>query len=273
MSNAVLRVLTALVAAPVVVGLAYWGGWAFGVLIVGIALLGQAELYGMAEASGLHPQKPLGFVLGALLVIQPLWPLATSLALLSGILLVALIPFVFERASLLPSLSVTVLGALYPPVLLGFLLRLRLARGPSVDAETAFYLVLLTLFLVWASDIFAYYVGKAVGRHPLAPEISPNKTWEGSIGGVVAALVVAVGFKLTVGAFLPWLHLLGLVLICGGIGQLGDLAESQLKRATAVKDSSTILPGHGGLLDRFDAMVVAAPLVYFYLVHVAGLID
>lgn len=272
MSNAVLRVLTALVAAPIVVALAYWGGWAFGVLVAGIALIGQAELYAMAEAGGLQPHKPLGLAVGGLLVLQPVWPAAGSLALLAGIGVLVLVPWIFEREQLLPSFAATLLGAFYPTLLLSFLLRLRGVRGPTVGSEEAFALVLLTLLLVWASDIFAYYVGRAVGRRPLAPTVSPHKTWEGAIGGVGASVVVAVGFKGVALPFLAWPHLLALAVICGGVGQLGDLAESQLKRAVQVKDSSTVLPGHGGLLDRFDTMTVAAPLVYFYLAYVAGLI-
>lgn len=273
MSNTVLRVLTAIVAAPLVVGIAYWGGWAFGLLIAGIALTAQFELYNLAEDAGLHPQKTWGAVLGALLVLQPIWPAAGPIALLVGTALIALLPFVFQRDALLGSLAATVLGAFYPAALLSFLVRLRVARGAEVGGDEAFYLVLLTLLLVWASDIFAYYVGRAIGRHALAPAVSPNKTWEGAIGGLLAAIGIAVAFKLTLGAFLPWGHLAMLVVIGGVIGPLGDLAESQLKRASGADDSSTILPGHGGFLDRFDAMTIAAPLIYLYLVHVARLIS
>jgi len=271
-SNSVLRVLTALVAAPLVVGMAYAGGWVFGALVVGIALLGQWELYRLAEQAGLSPQSVWGMVIGALIVVQPLWPLAGGLAIGVGVALLALMPFLFQRKALLGSLSVTFFGALYPAVLLGFLLRLRMARGTDIGDHEAFLLVLLVLLLVWASDVFAYYVGKSVGRRPLAPTISPNKTWEGSLGGFVAALVIGVAFKLTIGEFLAWEHLFALVFIGGVLGPFGDLAESHLKRAVDADDSSAILPGHGGLLDRFDAMVVAAPLVYGYLVFVAGLI-
>lgn len=272
MSNSVLRVLTALVAAPLVVGLAYAGSWAFGALVVGIALLGQWELYRLAGQAGLFPQTIWGMALGALVVIQPLWPVAGGMALGVGVALVALMPFLFQRKALLGSLSVTVFGAIYPAALLGFLLRLRTAQGPDIGDYEAFLLVLLVLLLVWASDVFAYYVGKAVGRRPLAPSISPNKTWEGSLGGFVAALVIGVAFKLTVGEFLAWEHLFALVFIGGVLGPFGDLAESHLKRAVDADDSSSILPGHGGFLDRFDAMAVAAPLVYGYLLFIAGLI-
>jgi phosphatidate cytidylyltransferase len=271
-SNTVLRVLTALAAAPLVVGIAYWGGWAFGLLVAAIALAAQFELYTLAEDAGLHPQKTWGAVLGGLLVLQPLWPAAGPMVLLIGTVLVALLPFVFRRDTLLGSLAVTVLGAFYPAALLSFLVRLRVARGAEVGDSEAFYLVLLTLLLVWASDIFAYYVGRAVGRHALAPNISPNKTWEGALGGLLAAIGIAVAFKLTLGPFLAWGHLAVLVVIGGVIGPFGDLAESQLKRASGADDSSTLLPGHGGFLDRFDAMAITAPLVYLYLVHVARLI-
>lgn len=272
MNNTSRRVVTALVAAPLVVGLAYWGGWAFGALVLAISLLGQWELYRMAETAGLHPQKHWGGVLGGLVVVQPLWGAAGPLAAGVGITLLALMPFLFPRERPLGSLAVTALGALYPTALLGTLLRLRLARGPEIGALEAFYLVLLTLLLVWASDVFAYYVGRAVGRRPLAPRISPNKTWEGSIGGGLAAALIGVAFKLTLGDFVAWGHLAMLVLIGGVLGQLGDLAESYLKRAVGADDSSTLLPGHGGVLDRFDAMAIAAPLTYLYLAHVAGLI-
>lgn len=272
MSNSVLRVLTALVAAPLVVGMAYAGGWVFGALVVGIALLGQWELYRLAEQAGLFPQVGWGLALGALIVVQPLWPSAGGLALGAGVALLALMPLLFERKALLGSLSVTVFGVLYPAALLGFLLRLRGARGPDVGDFEAFLLVLLVLLLVWASDVFAYYVGKTVGRRPFAPSISPNKTWEGFLGGVVAALVIGVAFKLTVGGFLAWQHIVALIIIGGVLGPLGDLAESHLKRSVDADDSSALLPGHGGLLDRFDAMAVAAPLVYAYLAFVADLI-
>ncbi len=272
MSNTALRVLTAIVAAPAVVGIAFWGGWPFGLLVAAIAVLAQMELYRLAETAGVRPQIGWGCVLGALVVIQPLWPPAGAIALLGGAALVALLPFVFEHEGLLESFAVTALGIFYPAALLSFLVRLRLARGATVGDDEAFYLVLLTLLLVWASDVFAFYVGRALGRRALAPQISPNKTWEGAVGGLIAAIGIAVVFKVTLGTFVGWGHLAMLVVIGGVIGPLGDLAESQLKRAMGADDSSTLLPGHGGFLDRFDAMVLVAPLVYLYLVHVAGLI-
>jgi phosphatidate cytidylyltransferase len=270
MSESAWRVLTALVAVPVVIGTAYLGGWAFGALVGAIALAAQWELYGMARAAGYAPQYAAGLGLGALVVAQALWPEAGPLAVLVLVGLLAASPFVFPQETVLPSLAITTLGALYPAGTLSFLVRLR-AADPVAGAPDVVWIVLLLLFLVWATDTFAYYVGRALGRRPLAPTISPNKTWEGSIGGVALALVVAVGFKVTVLQALAWGHLLALVVLAGVVGQTGDLAESQIKRSVGLDDASELLPGHGGFLDRFDAMAIAAPLVYLYLDHVARL--
>lgn len=259
------RILTALVAAPVVVGIAYVGGWAFAALIAAIALVGQVELYRMARSTGAQPNLTGGGILGVLVVASlarpSLWPVAAAWL----VIFIALAPFLLPQDRFLSSFSTTLVGAVYPSGLLGSLVLLRGARSGTVDTTTAFWLVGLTFLLVWATDIFAYYVGKWIGRRALAPSISPNKTWEGTLGGLSAALLTAVAMKATVLGFLGWPHVAALGLIGGGISQVGDLMESQLKRSTGADDSSSILPGHGGILDRFDAMMVAAPLIYLYL--------
>jgi phosphatidate cytidylyltransferase len=271
-SNNLRRILTALVAAPVLVGIAYWGGWLFTALVAGIGLVGQVELYRMARTTGASPNLTGGGILGVLVVVALARPSAWPLAAGWLLLFVVLAPFLLPQEHFLSSLSVTLVGAVYPSGLLGSLVLLRGARSPEVDALVAFWLVGLTFVLVWATDIFAYYVGRWKGRRALAPSISPNKTWEGTLGGLAAALLVAVGMKLTVLSLIPWPHVVGLALIGGGLSQVGDLMESQLKRSTGADDSSELLPGHGGILDRFDAMLVAAPLIYLYLAVVMDLI-
>ena len=128
------------------------------------------------------------------------------------------------------------------------------------------------IVLIWVADTAAYYTGKSMGRHHLAPTISPKKTWEGSIGGVLGAFLAAAAVKLFVLEFLGWLDVGALALIGGAWSQVGDLVESTFKRAAGVKDSASILPGHGGILDRFDSLIVAAPLYYLYLSYVMGLL-
>jgi phosphatidate cytidylyltransferase len=270
-SNNLRRILTALVAAPLVLGLAYLGGWPFAAFVGGLGVVGQVELYRMARSTGAAPNYTGGLVLGALVVAalaRPgLWPL---MALWLVLFLVAA-PFLLPQDRFLASLTTTLAAAVYPTGMLGSLVLLRAARSPAVDNLGAFWLVVFVLLVVWATDIFAYYVGRSVGHRRLAPSISPNKTWEGTLGGLGAALVVAAGLKLTVLSGVGWGHVGALALIGGGVSQVGDLMESQLKRSTGADDSSSLLPGHGGVLDRFDAMMVAAPLIYLYLHGVVGL--
>lgn len=270
MPDSIRRILTALIAAPVVIGIAYVGGWAFAALVAAIGLLAQSEVYAIARSTGLTPSRSVGFLLGAAVVAGVLVPSIWAAAVGGIAVLIALAPVLIERESFLANLSVTIAAAVYPTGLLAGLVAIRAGRGTETTDLDAFFLVMMTFFLVWATDVFAYYVGKTVGSTPLAPSISPNKTWEGSVGGAVAAALVACGFKLLGVVDLAWMHLAAVAVICGVLSQAGDLAESQIKRSAGVKDASSVLPGHGGLLDRFDAMAVAAPLVFLYLYYVAG---
>ncbi|MDX1430242.1 MAG: phosphatidate cytidylyltransferase, partial [Rhodothermales bacterium] len=175
-------------------------------------------------------------------------------------------------ANPLQSVSMTLFGIAYPTLMLTYLVDIRSGAEAAVGPSGAFWLTLTVFVLVWVSDTAAYYVGRAFGRRKLAPTISPNKTWEGSAAGGVAAIAAAVGLGMTALPFLPPAHCIAVGIICGVVGQLGDLAESRIKREVGVKDSGTILPGHGGILDRFDALTIAAPLTYFYLFYVAGVL-
>lgn len=271
MSNAVLRILTALVGAPLLLGLAYLGGWYFGVLVLGVALLAQAEVYGLMEQAGMQPWKAAGWLVGGLVALRSLVPGAVPVALVVLLGMLVWSPFSKGERPLL-DLGGTVLGVVYPVVLFSFLTDLRLARGPSVGDLEAFYLTLTAFLLIWVTDTFAYYTGKSIGRRKLAPLISPKKTWEGAIGGALGAVVLAAVLKLTVLAFLAWPHVIALAVIGGVVGQIGDLAESRFKRSVGAKDSGTLLPGHGGLLDRFDAMILTVPCIYLYLVFVARVV-
>lgn len=263
------RVLTALVLAPLLLAATWLGGWVFGLVLLAAALVAQHEVYGLLKKGGHTPAVVPGMALGAILfgsVVVPAW-LPVAIALF--VLLVVASPFVVPEKGGIVNLAETAFGALYPTALLAYLVALRehLVGGGTA----AFWLTLTVFFLVWATDIGAYYVGRAFGKHALAPSISPKKTWEGAIGGAAAAVLVAVGLRMLVLGFLPWGHLIVVALLCGVASQLGDLAESRMKRAVGAKDSGTILPGHGGVLDRLDATIVAAPLVYLYLVYGAGL--
>jgi phosphatidate cytidylyltransferase len=131
-------------------------------------------------------------------------------------------------------------------------------RGPR--------LLLFALAITWAADTTAYFVGRAIGKHPLAPHISPKKTWEGSIGSILGSLVVAYAFHYWLPIPIP--HLLAMATLGNVAGQMGDLLESAYKRSAGVKDSGALLPGHGGVLDRIDALILCIPVIWFYLVLV-----
>ena len=265
------RVVTALLTAPVVLVLAYLGGWAFATFVALIGVLGQRELYQMARQAGAQPHRTGGFVLGGLVVATVLRPTLWPLGAMVLLLFVVSAPLLLPQEDFLVSFTVTIAGIVYPTALLGSLVWLREVRSALVTDGDAFRLVLFALLVVWATDVAAYYVGRTIGRRPLAPTISPNKTWEGTLGGLGAALVIGLALKLTLVDLLAWPHVAALIVIGGGVSQLGDLLESTLKRSTDVDDSSQLLPGHGGMLDRFDAMAVAAPLIVLYLHLVAGL--
>jgi phosphatidate cytidylyltransferase len=127
-------------------------------------------------------------------------------------------------------------------------------------------LLLFALVITWAADTSAYFVGRAIGKHPLAAHISPKKTWEGSVGSMIGSLIVAYAFSFWIP--IPTVHLFAMAAIGNVAGQMGDLLESAYKRSAGVKDSGGLLPGHGGILDRIDALILCFPVIWYYLVLV-----
>ena len=259
MSPLVSRVIVAAVLLPLVVGLVYLGGWwLFGLGLVG-GLLALHELYVVArELRPLVLGGYLGFAL-TLLGLQlggPVW-------MLGGLLTTFVFAFVVYglagvRQSATTSFGVTVLGVAWVGAGIGCLLLIR------DIPEFGFWAVMAVLFTVFAADTGAFVVGRVFGRHRLAPAISPAKSWEGFVGGVLAAVGMAfvILYKdrddfLTI----PQSLLLGLVIALAAV--VGDLFESSVKRDLEVKDSGRVLGGHGGMLDRLDSLLWAGPAAYF----------
>ncbi|MBC8144717.1 MAG: phosphatidate cytidylyltransferase [bacterium] len=184
--------------------------------------------------------------------------------------------------------STTILGVVYVGLFLATVIGIRqlfsddplmiayvnsaldLPAGRDVVARYGAYMVMAVLVTIWICDSAAYYVGRAMGRHKMAPSISPKKTWEGGIGGAVFAIATMITFQQLLLDFLSIGNAIVLGLIVGILGQVGDLAESHLKRDAGVKDSSQLIPGHGGVFDRFDSLMFVAPLVYLYLTIIAA---
>jgi phosphatidate cytidylyltransferase len=274
------RVLSAAVLIPLVIALVWFGGWvAFAGALLTL-LLAMWELWRMFAHKGWHPPLALSAAVSiAFLVAATLWHTGVAvgtLALLVGLsisaLLIASIGWLMlSRRSITGSLrdwTLAVASAFYLGWPLAFFL---LLRGMTPGGHSAGFGWLLALFfMVWATDTFALLVGHYFGRHKLAPHISPAKTWEGFVGGLVFTVIAALVFLLlvpavfTINVHVPWYHAIAIGVLVGVVGPIGDLAESLLKRTTGVKDSGTIVPGHGGILDRMDSLLFAVLVVFFY---------
>jgi phosphatidate cytidylyltransferase len=254
------RILTALVLIPTVAWVVLWANpWIFLAVLMTVACLCWHEYNEIAGAYGFGKPGIAGCVMGLAMLA---WPGMHWLALV-GFAVVVLIVVMREEtlAHALPRASLLVLGVIY---IFGCW---KCAR-PLREEYSAHWLM-YALLLNWAGDIGAYYIGKPFGKHKLAPRVSPNKTWEGSIASVITSVAVG-GLYLT--RFLPQVpvvQVIGLTAVANAAGQLGDLAESAMKRGAQVKDSGALLPGHGGFLDRVDSTLFALPVIYAYLLLAA----
>jgi phosphatidate cytidylyltransferase len=232
-------------------------------LVMAAAVLGQFEFYRMAQARGIRPQAFLGSALGALVVLnayRPLFP-SSGVFLLVACLLAIMVARLFSARPVegaIEDVSATFMGIAYVALLFGLQVSIRI--GP--DGRQ--WLVFL-YFIIWASDIGAYSIGIPFGKHRLYEKISPKKSLEGLAGALVASAGMAL---LCQWWFMPPIGtgaVIGIALALAAAGTIGDLVESLFKRAAGVKDSGTIIPGHGGILDRMDSMLFAAPVLYYYL--------
>jgi phosphatidate cytidylyltransferase len=266
------RILTAIVGLPILLYTVWSPTPYFFVALVAIAVvLALAEFYTLASKTGAKPQALAGYA-AALLVVasfvyeEPRLAIASLSALVIGSLTAAVVKPAEIKQSLL-SVSVSVFGVIYVALLAGCLAGVRMIPDSSTGTGGVhFSSKLITTFfaIVMMTDTGAYYTGRTIGRHKLAPRISPGKTIEGSVGGFVAAIAAGPLCKLIFFHEFPISHALLLGAAMGAIGQIGDLAESMLKRSANVKDSGKLLPGHGGVLDRIDSILFCAPLLYFY---------
>jgi len=278
------RVATAVVLAPVVVGLVLWGSTAIvSIAIALVTLLSLFEYFALGEAIGHRAYRFWTGTCSLVLIYaqwravsEPTYKLAGGIiaherseSLAGGalpldavffllVLGIAALTLATRRplVEVLPAAGISASGFILVAFPLSFAIRLHGAgpQGPT--------LLLFALVIVWVSDTAAYFAGRAIGKHPFAPRLSPNKTWEGAAAGFLASLAVAF-------VFMPWVnvplgHLLAMAALGNIAGQVGDLLESGYKRSAGIKDSGSLLPGHGGVLDRIDALILAIPVVWYY---------
>ena len=278
------RVATAVILIPVVVGLVLFASTACVALFLGlVVLLALLEYFSLGDAVGhrayrfwtascglllvyvqwVQAVEPSYQLAGGLVLQRQIWRFAqglpsTQAAFFVFVLGVALLT-VWTRRPLveaLPAAGISSSGLLLVAFPLSFAVRL---HGVSQEGPRV---LLFALVIIWAGDTVAYFVGRSIGRHPLAPHLSPKKTWEGSVGSLLGSLLVGVVFTRWLSA--PLTHLLAMAGAGNVAGQIGDALESAYKRSAGVKDSGGLLPGHGGVLDRIDALILAIPVVWYY---------
>jgi len=263
------RVITALWGLPLLIAAVWFDKplpW-FTILVAIWGLLAVFEFYRMVAASKIALLTYFGLVWTLLFILSPHFqndfPVPLVPLLLSSAVVISLILLLLcrQKEAAFIDWAWTIAGTLYVGWLLSHFVAL---RGLDDGRNWVFF----ALFVTFGSDTAAFFIGRALGRHHLAPHISPGKTWEGAIGGILGAIVVSLLFTLTTPLSLPlsyWQAIL-LGLLVSIFGQLGDLVESLLKRNTGVKDSGKLLPGHGGFLDRIDSIVFAGIVVYYYVI-------
>jgi len=267
--NLLVRIAFAVVAIPLAVFIIYAGDWILAGMLAVLGVLGTRELYDLGRKQGIEPIAWLGYLgaagipLGMLSSMIVGWPYALACWLMA-VLVVALATRTPAQKPL-SAVALTVLGPFYASWMLAFVLKL---RSGALGPWQCTWLVLLPLVATWICDTAAMGAGSAIGGPKLAPVVSPKKTWAGAVGGLVGGIAASVGVGLWVfprlGMVVGVVPLFVIGVAIGILAQVGDVAESLFKREAGVKDSSALIPGHGGVLDRLDSL-------YFVLPATAGL--
>jgi len=271
LSNTATRILISLFAIPAIVLLSYFGQVYFLCFIILIAGLSFYEFAVMSKSKGANLNVNIGLLAVVVLIINQYIFLISSFGLLTIFLLIILIIELFRNnGSAIQNLGSTLLGVLYFGVFGGSLIAIR-EIYPRIDDlyNQGGFLIISIFATIWICDSAAFFGGTAFGKHKLFLRVSPKKSWEGAIFGFVFAILAMILAKNLVLDFLSLTDALIIGIIIGTFGQIGDLVESLIKRDAGVKDSSNLIPGHGGIFDRFDSLLFSAPFIYLYLIYFA----
>jgi phosphatidate cytidylyltransferase len=275
MNNFTTRAITGAFFVLVMIGGILWNIWSFIALFSLIAILGLWEFYSLIEQREKSTQKIPGLLLGVLLIATSCGKYflnVNNILHLPGIhFIILLFPLflilkLFSKGSPFAIFSPTLFGILYSVLPFCYLL-MDYSSVSYYNSENNAHIILGFFILIWSNDTFAYLVGMSIGKTKLFERISPKKTWEGTIGGVLCTQGIAFLLSIYITELTP-IHWFAVALIVSVFGTLGDLVESMFKRSLGVKDSGIILPGHGGILDRFDGVLLSAPFVISYLTWV-----
>jgi phosphatidate cytidylyltransferase len=287
MNNLTKRILVAVIGIPIVIYVAFMPYSLLGLMII-FALVAVHEFYSLAKVKGFVPQVTIGMILTALIVVSfahaqllraalyfhPHTEIATlTIFLLPIIMIVGVIATLTAELfkgypNPLIQISITLAGAVYIGFGMGGLYGVyEIFYDPAGQSSSAALFLIALLASIWICDSAAFMVGRKMGRHKIAERVSPNKTWEGGIAGLIAAIAVWLIARAYIGGLgeVSLTTAIAVGIIVGVMGQVGDFAESMLKRDAGVKDSSTLIPGHGGVLDRLDSILFVGPLTFVWL--------
>jgi len=267
------RTLVTIFGAPVVVIFVLLGKLPLLLLVSLILVVSLYEFYQLAAKKGALPYRIFSILVALLILWDMYFYWAEHLLLILALYLVVISIFQLwqEHGSQIQNLSASLWGVAYLGVLLSFFIGIRqLPLQLAVEYREGGLWVVAILVTIWIGDSIAYFVGSSIGKHKLASRVSPQKTIEGAVGGFIGMIVVA--FLTRFLFHLSWQLVDTIVIgfICGTIGQMSDLVESLFKRDAGVKDTSNILPGHGGFFDRFDVLFLTSPLIFFYLKYLSS---
>lgn len=270
MSNFNERLLTGIIFVIVLLGSIYQSETASSILFFTIILLCQREFYGFFKNSDIKPQRNVGTIGGLSFFMASVISFQASLSFNTLFFIIPLIFVVFvlelfrNRPQPIANIGFTILGIIYVAVPFTLLHQISYFNNGTFGTEYNYEILIGYFFVLWANDTGAYLVGRKLGKTKLFERISPKKTWEGSLGGLFFGLLLGYVNSLIFTGLdtITWMALAFVIVL---FGSLGDLVESLFKRSLGIKDSGKILPGHGGVLDRFDGIFISAPMVYTYL--------
>lgn len=277
LKNLIVRAVSGIGLIVVVLGGILWSQWSLFAVLLLMTIGGVTEFYRLAEKHALAPQRLLGLLMSVLLVVLNFAFVSEDIEVLGthnrlfvcGLaMLLLLVPMLFicelyrKQANPMANIAVTLLGLFYVALPLSLMLYMPLIGSAAWNP----WVLIAYIVIVWSNDVFAYLFGMTFGRHRLFERLSPKKSWEGFFGGLAGAVAAGVvAAQLMEQDLLVW-GVMALLISVTAV--LGDLAESMFKRAADVKDSGAVIPGHGGVLDRFDALFLSAPFVFVYMLFV-----
>lgn len=263
------RIIVSIAAIPFIGLAAYFGGLLFLIFVLGIALISFFEFSTLVKSKGTKPNIIFGLGSVALILLNIYFDWLDLYILILLISIILLIGELYrDNNSAILNLGTTFLGIFYIGLFSASLLSIRELFNFSNQLYEQGGLLIIALFVtIWICDSAAFFLGTAFGKHKLFPRVSPKKSWEGAIAGFIFAILTMIAAHFIILDFLTLVDTLIIGAIVGTIGQIGDLVESLIKRDAKVKDSSALIPGHGGVFDRFDSLLFSAPVVYIYLVY------